>query len=582
MIPPPSARGQVTLLPIATARRTWQASAALLRQHPVLLVATLVALLASGVAVVFVPALLGRLVDVVTGSGGTTAVDLIAVGLLVALLARAMFTGLGELLLARLGEQVLARLRERVVRRALDTPLDTVERSGTGDLVQRTGGDITVISEGLRSAIPAVATAMIDVVLTLVGLTVLDWRLGLAGLAPLPIWIIATRWYLRTSGPRYAAERARRRGSDPEPGQQPDRCGDRTRVPAAGPPPAPDPARPRTRPSGPGCAARTTSAQFGAVLNGAEMVGVLSILLAGFLLVRSEAITLGAATAAAFYFTRLFSPLMRMLYLLDEAQSAGAALARLIGVTDLPAPAVPAAPRTPRDASIALSGIRFGYEDGPEVLHGIDLALVPGERVAVVGTTGAGKTTLGALAAGVREPRDGEVRIGGVPLGELADLRRHVVLVTQEVHVFAGTVADNLRLARPDAADADLRAALTQVGVDLDLDAVVGHGADELSATHAQQLALTRLVLADPDIAILDEATAEAGSAGARVLEATAERALRGRTAIVIAHRLTQAVTADRVVVMDKGRVVEVGRHEDLVRADGPYARLWSAWTSAR
>ena len=156
----------------------------------------------------FVPALLGRLVDVVRAPGGTAAIDLIAVGLLVALLARAMFTGLGQLLLARLGEQVLARLRERVVRRALDTPLDTVERAGTGDLVQRTGGDITVISEGLRFAIPAVATALIDVALTMVGLTVLDWRLGLAGLAPLPIWILATRWYLRTSGPRYALERA--------------------------------------------------------------------------------------------------------------------------------------------------------------------------------------------------------------------------------------------------------------------------------------------------------------------------------------------------------------------------------------
>ncbi len=581
MIPPPSARGQVTLLPIATARRTWQASSVLLRAHPGLLVATLTCLLASGAAVVFVPALLGRLVDAVRGGGGVSAVDLIAVSLLVALLTRAVFTGLGQLLLARLGEQVLARLRERVVRRALDTPLETVERSGTGDLVQRTGGDITVISEGLRGAIPAVVTALIDVALTLVGLTVLDWRLGLAGLAPLPIWILATRWYLRTSGPRYAAERtadgaqtqslvssltgaatvrafrlqARHLHRIRETSDAAVRAGTR---------------------------ARTTSSQFASVLNGAEMVGVLSILLAGFFLVRSEAITLGAATAAAFYFTRLFSPLMTMLYLLDEAQSAGAALARLIGVTDLPAPPVPAAPRTPQDASVAVSGVRFGYDDGPEVLHGIDLALAPGERVAVVGTTGAGKTTLGALVAGVREPREGEIRIGGVPLAELADLRRHVVLVTQEVHVFAGTVADNLRLARPDASDAELRAALAQVGVDFDLDAVVGHGADELSATHAQQLALTRLVLADPDIAILDEATAEAGSAGARVLEATAERALRGRTAIVIAHRLTQAVTANRVVVMDKGRVVEVGRHDDLVRADGPYARLWSAWTSPR
>ena len=191
----PSARGQVTLLPIATARRTWQASAALLREHPALLAATVATLLASGVAVVFVPALLGRLVDAVSGAGGTAAVDLIAIGLLAALLARALFTGLGQLLLARLGEQVLARLRERVVRRALDTPLEIVERAGTGDLVQRTGGDITVVSEGFRTAIPAVATALIDVALTLVGLTLLDWRLGLAGLAPLPIWIFATRWY---------------------------------------------------------------------------------------------------------------------------------------------------------------------------------------------------------------------------------------------------------------------------------------------------------------------------------------------------------------------------------------------------
>ena len=576
-----SARGQVTLLPVATTRRTWQASAALLREHPALLAATVATLLASGVAVVFVPALLGRLVDAVSGAGGTAAVDLIAIGLLAALLARALFTGLGQLLLARLGEQVLARLRERVVRRALDTPLEIVERAGTGDLVQRTGGDITVVSEGFRTAIPAVATALIDVALTLVGLTLLDWRLGLAGLAPLPIWIFATRWYLRTSGPRYAAERT----ADGAQTQSlvSSLTGAATvrafrlqarhlrRIGAT----ADAAVRAKTR-------ARATSSQFGSILNGAEMVGVLSILLTGFFLVRSDAITLGAATAAAFYFTRLFSPLMMMLYLLDEAQSAGAALARLIGVTDLPPPPVPAAPRTPEDASISLSRVRFGYDDGPEVLHGIDLTLAPGERVAVVGTTGAGKTTLGALAAGVREPREGEIRIGGIPLAELADLRRHVVLVTQEVHVFAGTVADNLRLARPDADDAELRSALAEVGVDLDLDAVVGHGADELSATHAQQLALTRLVLADPDIAILDEATAEAGSAGARLLEATAERALRRRTAIVIAHRLTQAVDADRAVVMEKGRVVEVGRHADLVRADGPYARLWSAWTSAR
>ena len=342
----PSARGQVTLLPIATARRTWQVSAGLLREHPLLLAGTIVTLIASGVAVVFVPALLGGLVDAVRGPGGLAAVNLIAVGLLAALLARAVFTGVGQVLLARLGEQVLARLRERVVRRALDTPLDTVERAGTGDLVQRTGGDITVISEGFRTAIPAVAIALIDVVLTLVGLTLLDWRLGLAGLAPMPIWILATRWYLRASGPRYAAERT----ADGAQTQSLVSSLTGAATVRAFRLQARHLRRIRTRADAAVDAAmraRTTSSVFGSILNGAEMVGVLSILLAGFLLVRSDAITLGAATAAAFYFTRLFSPLMMMLYLLDEAQSAGAALARLIGVTDLPPPAVPAMPRTP-------------------------------------------------------------------------------------------------------------------------------------------------------------------------------------------------------------------------------------------
>ena len=377
------------------------------------------------------------------------------------------------MLLARLGEQALARLRERVVRRALDTPLETVERAGTGDLVQRTGGDITVISEGLRFAIPAVITAVIDVALTLVGLTVLDWRLGLAGLAPLPIWILATRWYLRTSGPRYAMERAAdsaqtqslvssltgARRYAPS-GSRPGTCAasGRPPMPRCGRELGPEPPSPST----------------GRSLNGAEMVGVLSILSAGFLLVRSETITLGAATAAAFYFTRLFSPLMMLLYLLDEAQSAGAGLARLVGVTDLPPPPVPATPRTPRDSSIAFAGVRFGYDDGPEVLHGIDLTLAPGERVAVVGTTGAGKTTLGAIAAGVREPTQGEVRIGGVSLAELADLRRHVVLITQEVHVFAGHGGRQPAAGPAGRHRRPMRAALARVGVELGLDAVVG------------------------------------------------------------------------------------------------------------
>ena len=569
------------LLPIATARRTRAAVGELLRDHRMRLAATFTVLLGAGIAITAVPPLLGQIVNVVTASAPARNVDQLAFALLAALLVRALLTGWGHVLLAGLGETILARLRERVLGRALGTPLATIERAGSGDLVQRTGGDIGVISEGIRTALPAVATTVLDVALTLVGLTLLDWRLGLAGLAPLPIWILATRWYLKVSGPRYAAERiADGRQTQSLIGtiggastvrayRLQRRHLDRLRRTSADSVTA-------------GMHAASASARFGFVLNGAEMVGVLAILGTGFVLVRDDAITLGAATAAALYFLRLFSPLMTLLYLLDDAQAAGAALARLVGVADLPAPPTPLAPLTPADASVSIAGIRHAYEHGPEVLHGVDLDVAPGERLAVVGASGAGKTTLGSIVAGVHTPRDGEVRIGGVPLTDLDQIRKHVVVVTQEVHVFAGTVADNLRLARPDASDDTLRGALGQIGLSVDLDTMVGDGADEVGATLAQQLALARLVLADPAVVVLDEATAEAGSAGARVLEDAAERALRGRTAIVIAHRLTQAAAADRIAVMDKGRVVEVGRHADLVASGGPFASLWSAWSGAR
>lgn len=572
----------MTVLPVAALARTRRALGELVAPHRALLAATAAALVLASVAMLVVPPLLGRIVDAVIDRGAAGLVDGLALAILAALLARAVFSALGSVLVARLGEQVLAALRERVVRRALDVPLADVERAGTGDLLQRVGGDISVISEGVRRAIPTVVISLLDVGLTLVGLTVLDWRLALAGLTPLPIWVLVSRWYARASGRLYAAERLaegertqsllagvggaatvrafRRRGA------QLARIDRRSRVAVDA-----------------SLAAAHAERKFGLAMNGAELVGVLAILVTGFLLVRADAVTVGAATAAALYFLRLFDPIGVMLYLLDEAQSAGAALARLVGVADMPAPPAPLHPRTPAHAGVRLRGIRHAYDGGPEVLHGVDLEIAPGERVAVVGTSGAGKTTLGAVLAGVHRPTAGTVEIGGVGLDEIADLRRHVALVTQEVHVFAGTVADNLRLARPGATDDELTAALRAVEAPLALTDVVGDGdGGELSATRAQQLALARLVLADPAVAVLDEATAEAGSAGARTLERAAAAALAGRTAVVIAHRLTQAATADRVVVLDKGRIVEAGRHDELVAAGGHYADLWSAWAAPR
>jgi ATP-binding cassette subfamily C protein len=220
------------------------------------------------------------------------------------------------------------------------------------------------------------------------------------------------------------------------------------------------------------------------------------------------------------------------------------------------------------------------------VVHDVALDIPAGTHLGVVGASGAGKSTLAKLVAGVLEPRAGSVTIGGIP-SSLAG--PSVVLVTQEVHVFAGPLADDLRLARPRASDAELEAALATVGalewaqrLPEALATIVGDGGHPLNATQAQQLALARLVLADPPVAVLDEATAEAGSAGARVLEASAAAALAGRTAIVVAHRLTQAAAAGRVVVLDGGRIIEVGDHDQLVATGGRYAELWAAWTAAR
>ncbi|WP_328616393.1 ABC transporter ATP-binding protein/permease [Amycolatopsis sp. NBC_00355] len=534
--------------------------------------------------------LLGRVVDLVASKQPASEIVTPVVALVLVALAQAVTTALGVSMVSRLGETILAELRERFVERALGLPLEQLERAGSGDLTARVTNDVSVVAEGVREALPELGRSVLTVVLTLGALAVLDWRFFLAALIAVPIQLWTVRWYVPRAKPLYASQRE---AVGAQQQQLLDTIGGAKTVRAFS---MGDAHIERVR-------KRSDSAvelalrgirlvtRFYARLNLAEFVGLSAILAMGFLLVGADAVTVGVATAAALYFHSLFGPITTALALVDDAQAAAASLARLIGVADLPPEARPARPARPVDASVKTSDIGYSYVDGHPVLRGIDLDVAPGERVALVGASGAGKTTLAKLIAGIHRPGSGSVTLGGVALDELGPeaTRRTVALISQEVHVFAGPLAEDLRLARPSASDDDLRTALTKVGalswaeaLPEGLATVVGEGGHQLTVTQAQQLALVRLVLADPPIAILDEATAEAGSAGSRVLESAAAAALEGRTALVVAHRLTQAAASDRIVVLDAGAVVESGTHDELVAADGQYAKLWAAWSGQR
>jgi ATP-binding cassette, subfamily C, bacterial len=584
--PPSTARG---VLPVATAGQARRQLAAVLRPDRRGAVAAVLVLLATTIAGLVIPPVLGRLVDIARAGGPGSDLTAPLVVLTIATLAQGVLSAGGLALVTRVGESALARLRERVVERALALPQADVERGGTGDLVSRVGDDVDRVSDALRQGFPEFLYSAMTAALTVVGLAVLDWRFALAGLAAVPFQLMAGRLYLKVSPPLYAAERR----AEGERAQQLVETlgGARTiRTLLLGPRHLERVAARSESARHATLVATDRSAWFFVRIHLGELAGTSAVLVMGAYLVGNGSASLGEATAAALYFLRLFDPIGALLLLLDEVQSATASLARLTGVAMLEAPPRAAA-TAPRDASLRLRDVRFAYDDGPDVLRGVDLDVAPGEHVAVVGASGAGKTTLAALVAGVHEVRSGVLEHGGAAIGDLDrdELARHVTLVSQEVHVFAGTLADDLRLAAPAATHADLERALDTVGalpwvrsLPEGLATRVGSGGLAVTAVRAQQLALARLVLRDAPVAVLDEATAEAGSAGARVLEAGMRAALEGRTAVLVAHRLTTAATADRVVVLEDGRVVESGPPAELARGDGPYAALWAAWSASR
>lgn len=541
---------------------------------------------------VLVPQQLGRIVDEVVADDGS--ITMIAVWLVVLALASAVLSAGGLYVIGKLIERVISNLRETMVGTALRLPAHEVEAAGSGDLVSRATDDVAELSAAVSETVPVLSKSVFMVIATAIALLAIDWQFIAVIVVVTPIYWLSVRRYLQVAPARYVAQResmaqrARRVLEAIHGGPTVRAYGWEEAM------------HQRVHESSTdvvtyGYSARRTMMTLSLWVWLAEFLLLFGGLLVGFFVVNRGVLTVGAVTAALLMLIRLRGPIMALMRVLDTVQAGYASLSRIAGVIARPPRPVPDAGAGPARGEVVVKNVSFGYSTGNAepaqlAVDQVSLDIPAGATVAVVGASGAGKTTLAALVAGLRVPDSGAVLVDGTEVAELSDRERvgRLAMVSQDVYVFSGTLRDDLTLARPDASDAELLAALETVEAGWfdeladGLDTEVGARGQQLGPVEAQQLALARVLLADPSLVIMDEATAEAGSVGAGELEAGAAAVTAGRTAIIVAHRLDQAAQADRVVVMDGGTVIEQGAHDELVAAGGRYTELWQAWSAGR
>jgi len=575
-------------LPVAERSAVVRFVGSLLKSRRLLIFALLTFHALAAIAALAVPRILGRLVDQASAPGTLAAtlngLTLAVIGVVVVQTA-AMFLALIASVV--FGQDLLCEAREYVVRTVLRLPLGRVESASSGDLVTRVTRDVGTMSESVRYGLPEAVIAAVTAGLTVVAMMLNSLLLSVPLLLLIPLFLVSGWRYIARAPKGYIAEGGAYSQINSTLTETVE--GART-IEALG-------LQPERIQRGDFDLAIASQAErytmtlrniLFALLGFAWDTPVVIMLLVGSWGYFNGWVTLGQITAGTLYLQTLIEPLERLVRNLDRLQIGIASATRLLGIAAVPQDRE-AGDERPVGTKVSAADLRFAYRAGRDVLHGVDLDLRPGERLAIVGPSGSGKSTLGRLLAGVHRPRTGSVTVGGVEAIRLPleILRTEVALVTQEHHVFSGTVRDNIILAREDSPDEQVIEALRTVEawdwverLPQRLDTKLGSGNLALTPAQAQQIALARLVVADPHTLVLDEATSLIDPRTARHLEGSMAALLQGRAVVAIAHRLHTAHDADRIAVVIDGRVVELGSHEQLVAARGEYASLWRAWTS--